>query len=219
MKKKYPQLAIINLLLAVGVIYLFFPYIIETFKLYKYDWTKYVSKILIKDYYKPSYYVATGLLIWIAGLNLLTMLIRINVPKFLFKTNILIALGLPLIYMLAIKNSTIANFWSKTIFPNMSMILTVLLCVCWGNWILGLVYNFTHKKRANLHHIVETLFMCFLLTLMILSDAWTGGIVGGYWSEGYIVFTEKAYCIIMGLFALYLPISSLVLYTCRNNRD
>ena len=210
MKKRYSQLAIWNILLAICAICLYLPYTLEAFDMPGFEWFKFVPDMLKTNYYDVLIYFGIILLLWFIGLNLITLLSHINLPKFLFKICIIVSLILPLIYVVALKNDSALNFWIKNIAPNIKTIAYVFLCVGWGTFILALIYNFTRKNHANLHHIIEALVMCVLLTLMIICNGWCG------WNFDNII---KLHGVMVGLFAIYLPISVVILFICRNKRD
>ena len=174
-----------------------------------FEWFKFVPNTLKGNYYNVLIYFGIALLLWFIILNLITILSRVNFPKFLCKITVILSLILPLMYILALKNTQILKFWIKTIVPNIKMIAYVVLCVSWGNFALALIYNFTHDNRTNLYHLVETLVMCTLLTLMIACYGWCGWTINS---------TVKIYGILIGLFAMYLPISAIILFVCRNKR-
>ncbi len=210
MKNKYVSLAICNILLAVCAICLYLPYTLEAFDMAGFEWFKFVPNLLKNNYYDVLIYFGLFLLLWFMVLNLITILSRVNIPKFLCKITVVLALILPFMYVSALKNETMLELWLKTIIPNIKIIAYVTLCVSCGNFVLALIYNFTHKNRANLHHLLEALVMCALLILMIICNGWCG------WS---IKSSVKIYGILIGLLAMYLPISAMVLFICRKNRD
>ncbi|MBQ8522527.1 MAG: hypothetical protein IJ458_02545 [Clostridia bacterium] len=210
MKKKYLQLATLNLILGICAICLYLPYTLEAFDMPGFEWFSFVSKVLKHNYYNVLVYFGVFLLLWIIVLTILSLLSRPNVAKFTFKICTIISLVIPLIYVLALKNDKALEFWIKTLAPNIKMISLVLMCVSWGSFVLALIFNYTRKNHANLHHIVQALVACVLLTLIVLVNGWCG------WSFNDITKIEG---VLIGLFAIYLPISSVILFVCRNKRD
>lgn len=210
MKKKYLSLAIFNILLGLVAICLYLPYTLEAFNMAGFEWFKFVPNTLKGNYYDVLIYFGLFLLLFFIISNFITLLSKVNIPKFLCKITVVIALALPFMYILALKNDTILKLWLKTIVPNIKMITYIVICVSCGNFVLALIYNFTHKNRANLHHLLEALVMCALLILMAICYNWCG------WE---IKSTIKIYGVLIGLLAMYLPISSLVLCICSRNRD
>ncbi len=210
MKKGYTKLATVNMLLGLVAVCLYLPYTLDAFNMPGFDWFKFVPKLLKDSYFDVLVYFGVFLIVWFIALNLISILSHINLPKLLFKVSIISALILPLIYVLAFKNETALEFWLKNIAKNAKMISYVLLGISIGSFVLGVIYNITRKNRANLHHITEAFTMCLLLLLMALCFGWCG------WDFDV---SYKIYGIMVGLFAIYLPISSVILYMCRNKRS
>lgn len=209
MKKKYIQLSIVNLILTVIAICLYLPYTLEAFNMAGFEWFDFVSKMLKDNYFEVLVGFGIFLLLWLMILNIFSIFSNANLPKVMFKLSAIMALILPLIYVLALKNDWALKFWIKNINSNIKMIAYTFIIVSWGSFILGLIYNFTKRNRANLHHILQALFMCGLLTLLIICNGWCG------WD---IDLTSKIYGIMVGWLAIYLPISSIVLIACSKKR-
>lgn len=209
MNKSYKLLAIFNLLLGVGAICLYLPYTLEAFNMPGFQWFKFVPDMLKDNYYDVLIYFGIGLLLWFIVLNAVSLLSRPNLPKVLFKVSTIVALLLPLLYILALNNDTFIKFWIENIAKNVKIISYIALCVSCGTFVLALIYNFKRNNRANLHHILQALFMCALLVLMILYNGWCG------WN---IELNYKIYGILIGWLAIYLPISCITLFVCRNKR-
>jgi peptidoglycan/LPS O-acetylase OafA/YrhL len=210
MKNKYNFLAVCNILLSVVAICLYLPYTLEAFDMAGFEWFKFVPKILKGNYDNILIYFGLFLLAWFIVLNLITIFNYVNMPKFLCKITVVLSLALPLAYMLALTHDWALEYWIKLIIPNIKMIAYIVLCVSGGNIVLALMYNFTSKNRANFHHLTESMVMCALLTLMIICFGWCG------WKIDNVV---KIYGIMIGLLAIYLPISAIVLFICRKNRE
>jgi len=209
MNKKYIQLAIYNLVLAVVAICLYLPYTLEAFDMPGFEWFKFVPDLLKNNYHKTLIYFGLFLLLWFIALNLFTILTHANLSKVIFKISIISSLVLPLAYVLALEFDWALDFWVKTIAPNIKMIAYILLIVSWGSFVLGLIYNFTKRYHANLHHIMEALVMCLLITLLVMVNGWCG------WKFDSVV---KMYGLMVGLFAIYLPVSAIILFICRKKR-
>ena len=209
MRKKYLKLAIVNFILGVCAICLYLPYTLEAFDMAGFEWFKFVPNMLKDNYYNVLIYFGVLLILWFILLNLIGILHHINLPKFLFKMSIIVALILPLMYVLALDNNFAFNFWIKNILPNIKTISYIFLGISCGTFVLGLIYNITRKNHANSHHIIEATVMCLLLVLMCIVNGWCG------WN---IDVTIKLYGIMIGLFALYLPISGVNLLFCKNKR-
>ena len=209
MKKGYTRLAFFNVILAVVAICLYLPYTLEGFNMAGFEWFKFVPDMLKDKYFNVLIYFGIFLLVWFIVLNLVSILSHLNLPKLMFKLAIIVALSLPLVYISALKFDAVAEIWVKNIAPNIKTIAYSVLCISCGSFGLGLIYNFTRSNKANLHHIVEALVMCILLILMIVCYNWCG------WD---IEVTFKIYGILIGLLAMYLPISAVTLLICRNKR-
>ena len=130
-------------------------------------------------------------------------------PKLLFKISIISALMLPLIFVLASKFDWALKFWIKTIAPDIKMISYILICVSVGSFVLGLIFNFTKDSKANLHHILQALVMCALMVLLVAINGWCG------WNVKNIL---KLFGVLMGLLAIYMPISSIIMLICAKKR-
>lgn len=209
MKKGYVKLSIINLLLGICAICLYLPYMLEAFNMAGFDWFKFVPNMLKDNYFDVLVYFGVFLLLWITALNVITLLSRPNRAKLVLKISTISALIIPVIYVLALKNNNALQFWIKNIAPNIKMISFIFLCVAWGSFILGLIFNCTRKNHANLHHVLQALFMSLLLTLLVAANGWCG------WGINNIT---KIYGVLVGLFAIYLPLSSVILFICRYKR-
>ena len=209
MNKRYSQLAVFNLLLGLCAICLYLPYTLEAFDMPGFDWFKFVPDMLKDNYGKVLIYFGIFLLLWIIGLSVLSLLNKPNLPKLLFKISAISALILPLIYVCAFEFEWAREFWVKNISSDIKMISFVVMGVSCGSFVLGLVYNFTRKNRANLHLIVQALVMCALLVLLVAVNNWCG------WDIKNVL---KLYGVLVGILAIYLPISSIILFMCRKNR-
>ena len=207
--KKYNSLAFFNLIFGVCAICLYLPYTLSAFNIKGFGWLDFAKNILKSKYFDVMVYFGIFLLIWIIALTVISLPCRINLSKLLFKLSTIVALALPLIYVLSIKYDFALEFWIKNIASNIKMISYVLLCVSGGCFILGIMFNFTRDGKANLHQILQALAMCVLLAVLIAVNGWCG------WKVNVI----KLFGVLMGVFAIYLPISSIVLMLCAKNRD
>ncbi|MBQ7798403.1 MAG: hypothetical protein IJ371_04700 [Clostridia bacterium] len=211
MKKGYTQLAIWNILLGICAICLYLPYTLDAFDMAGFDWFKFVPDMLKDNYSNVLINFGIFLLLWFIILNAISILYRPNLPKILFKVVVISALILPLIYVLALKQDWAFEFWVKNISSNIKNICYILLGVSCGSWILALIFNFTRNNRANLHHIIQGLTMSILLILFVAVHGWCG------W-ELSLEMLNKLYGLLVGLFAIYLPLSSVLLWVCRSKR-
>ena len=109
---------------------------------------------------------------------------------------------------MALKSDLILKIWLKLFANDIKTVSCTLIFVSCGLTVLGLLYNFTRRKRANLHHILQAITMCLLLILLVMANGWC-------WQ---IISMEKAFGLLMGLLAVYFPVSSLILYMFRNIR-
>lgn len=209
MKKKYSMLAGLNLMLGIIAICLYLPYTLEAFNMAGFEWFKFVPKMLKNNYGDVLIYFGIFLLLWIIVLNLISILSHCNLPKILLKISAITALLIPLIYVLAFKNDSALKFWINNIGANIKTISFVFLAISWGCCALGLLLNFTRDNHANMHHILQALFMCVLFTLLVATQGWCG------WQISKVY---KLYGLLIGWMAIYLPISSIILLLCRNKR-
>lgn len=207
-KKGYQTLAILNLLLGACAICLYVPYTIQAFNIKGLEWLNFAKDLLKNNYYNVLLYFGIFLLTWFIGLNLFSILSHFNVAKLAFKISVISALILPLIYVLALKYDEFLELWIKYIAPNIKVISYMFLCISIGSFALGLLFNFTKENRANIHHIVQALAMCVLLSLLIAINGWCG------WSVNIV----KLFGILMSLLAIYLPFSTLLLTICAKMR-
>lgn len=207
-KRGYLILSMLNFIFGVCAIFIYLPYTLEAFNIKGFGWIDYAKDVLNSDYYNALIYFGIFLLTWFIVLTFISLLSHINLPKLSFKLSTIIALILPLVFTLAIKNDKALEFWIKNIAPDVKMVSYIFLCVSWGTFGLGLVLNFIKDNRANLHIILQALTMCVLLTLVVAVNGWCG------WS----INLSKMFGILMALFAVYLPISSIVLIICTKKR-
>jgi len=210
-KKKYRLLAILNFIFGACAIALYLPYTFEAFNIKGMGWLNFAPDLFKSNYFDVLIYFGIFLLVWFIVTNALSLLSYVNMPKLAFKISIISALILPLIYVMALKFDFMLEFWIKSIAPNIKMISYIFACIAVGSFILGLVLNFTKENRANLHHILQALVMSILLILLIAVNGWCG------WSIGLSALL-KLFGVLMGLFATYLPISSIVLFVCAKKR-
>lgn len=208
-KNKYPILAAINLLLGIGAICLYLPYTIEIFNIKWLSWLDFAADIFKDSYYNILIYFGIFLLGWIIATNLVSIFSHANLPKVLFKLSIVSALILPLIYVMALKYEFVLEFWIKNIAPNLKTICYIFLCVACGLFISAIVCNFTNNNKANIHHLTQALVMCTVLILVLAINGWCG------WN---INSTIKLFGVLMGVYAIYLPISTIILLICAKNR-
>ena len=207
MNKKYLTLSLINFLLGICAICLYLPYTLDAFNVQS-EWLNFAPDILKHNYADSLIYFGIFLLLWIILLNIVSILSHANKAKILFKLSSVIALILPLIYVLALKYDWALEFWANNIAKNIKMISSVLLCISFGSLIFGLVLNFTNKNHANLYHIIQAVFMCLTLALVVAVNGWCG------WDVG----VDKMFGLLMGTFAVYLPTSAVILFIIRNKR-
>lgn len=209
MSKKYTLLLFFNFVLGFCAIILYLPYSLSAFNLKGFDWLNVAPDLLKSNYFNTLIYFGIFLLVWFICINAFSLLTHPNLPKTLFKLTSIISLILPLVYVLALKYNWALEFWIKNISKNVKMISYISLCVSWGTWLLALVFNFTKRHKANINHILQALIMCALLTLIVAVNGWCG------WS---ISNPLKIYGVLMGLFAVYLPISAIIMFIGRHSR-
>lgn len=207
MSKKYLTLSLINFLLGVGAICLYLPYTLEAFNIQS-EWLNFAPDILKQNYYNALIYFGIILLVWIIALNVISILSHANKPKIIFKLTSVIALILPLFYVLALKYNWALEFWINNIGKNIKTISSVLLCISFGSLALGIVLNFTNQNHAGIYHILQAAFMCLTLALLISVNGWCG------WDVG----VDKMFGLLMGMFAIYLPASAIILFITRKKR-
>ena len=211
MKKKYSTLSVFNFVFGVCAIMLYLPYTIKSFGLSGFDWfTKIAPNLLKEDYSKVLLYFGIALLAWIILVNAITLLNRPNLPKMLLKLSAISALLLPMMAVLCLKFEWALEFYIKNIAKNIKSISLILMGISCGLALLGLCFNFTRRNRANIYHILQAVTMCALLILMVAVYGWCG------WN---VKNTVKLYGVLIGLLAVYLPTSSVILFTLRNRRD
>lgn len=206
-KKKYLLLASLNFVLGICAICLYLPYTINALNIKGFGWLDFAKDILKNNYFNILVYFGMFLLVWFILLNIISLASRPNKPKTLFKISTIVALILPLIYVLALKNNAVLEFWINHVAENIKMICYVVLSVSWGLFALALIFNFTKRRKATFYHILQALAMCTLLTLFVAWNGWCG------WSVDYI----KMFGFLMGILAIYLPISTIILSICAKN--
>lgn len=208
MKKKYSLYALGNLILGLCSIVLYLPYTFRVFKISGFDWLDIAPDLFKANYSNVLIGFGAFILLWIILVNAISIINYPNIAKTLFKTAVIVALILPLTYVLALRSELILKIWLKYFADNIKTMSSGLIFISCGLVVLGLLYNFTRRKRANLHHILQAIAMCALLILLVMANGWC-------WQ---IISMEKAFGLLMGLLAVYFPVSSLILYMFRNIR-
>ncbi len=208
MKKKYLMYAAGNFILGLCAIILYLPYTFKAFNISGFDWLDLAPDLFKSNYHNVLIGFGVFILIWLILINAISLINFPNIPKTLFKSSIIVALILPLVYVLALRSEIVLEFWLKYFSKNIKTISCSLIFISCGLALLGLLYNFTRRKHANLHHILQAFTMCLLLILLVMSNGWCWQIAG----------VEKTFGLLMGLLAVYFPISSLVLYLFRKIR-
>lgn len=209
MHKQYKTLAGFNLLLGLGAIFLYLPYMLQAFDINTTKWIKLGVDLFEKNYFDVMIYFGIFLLGWIIAITVLSILSHPNKPKLVLKISTIAALALPLMYVLALRYDWALEFWFKNMAENIKTISYVLLIVSCGGFVLGLIFNFTKKNKANLHLIIQALVMCVLMVLLVAINGWCG------WDISRV---DKLYGSLMGLFAIYFPVSTIILMLCSNKR-
>ena len=151
------------------------------------------------------------LLVWIVGLTIVSLLSKPNVPKLILKVAVIAALALPLMDVLGLKYDWALEFWSENIIKNIKKISYILIIVACGSSVLGILFNFSKKHKSNLHHITQALVMSALLVLFVAVRGWCG------WKIDLDIMT-KLYGVLMGLLAIYLPISAPIIIVSSRRR-
>ncbi len=208
-RKNYRILSFFNLLLGVCAICLFLPTTFKLFEIKGFDWLDFAPDLFKKNHLDVEFYFGLFLIVWFIALNAISLLSRPNWSKTLFKVSIIVALILPLINILAVRYEFALKFWIKNIAPEIKTISMVLLCVSAGLFGLGLILNFARHNKANLHIVLQSLVMCVFLGLFIAVEGWCG------WKVDLLKMMGALYAV----FAIYLPISSIILLICAKNRD
>lgn len=210
-KKGYKTMAGINLLLGLCAVFLYMPYMLQAFDVNVTKWIEFGADLFKKNYIDVLIVFGIILLVWVVGLTILSLLCKPNIPKFILKVAVVAALALPLMYVLALKYEWAAEFWIKNIVKNIKTISYVLIIVSCGSFILGVIYNFSKKHKANLHHFTQALVMCVLLVLFVAVHGMCG------W-EIKLDIAMKLYGVLMGLFAIYFPLSTIFILQSANKR-
>ena len=208
MKKKYLMYAGVNLILGLCAIILYLPYTFKAFNISGFDWLNLAPDLFKANYYNVLIGFGAFVLIWLIMVNAVSIINYPNTAKTLFKSAVIVALILPLMYVLALKSEVVLKLWFKYFDKNIKTISCALVFTSCGLTLLGLLYNFTRRKHANLHHILQAFTMCALLILLVLSNGWC-------WQVTNI---DKMFGLLMSLLAVYFPVSSLVLYMFRKVR-
>lgn len=208
MKKKYLMYAGVNLLLGLCSIILYLPYTFKAFNIFGFDWLNLAPDLFKNNYHNVLIGFGVFILIWLILINVISLINFPNIPKTLFKSSVIVALILPFIYVLALRSELVLKLWFKYFDKNIKTISCALIFISCGLALLGLLYNFTRRKHANLHHILQSITMCGLLVLLAVANGWC-------WQ---VVAVDKAFGLLMGVLAVYFPISSLILYLFRKIR-
>lgn len=208
-RKNYKILSLLNLLLGVCAICLFLPTTLKAFSVKGFDWLDFAPDLFKDNYINVEFYFGLFLIVWFIVINAISLLSRPNLSKTLFKLSTIVALALPLMFVLAVKYEFALEFWIKNIAPEIKTIALVVLCVSAGLFALGLILNFVRRNRANLHIVLQALVMCAFLGLLIAAEGWCG------WKVDILKMVGVLYAV----FAIYLPISSIVLLICAKSRD
>ena len=208
MKKKYLMYSASNLIIGLCAIILYLPYTFRAFNISGFDWLDIAPDLFKSNYYNVLIGFGIFAIVWLILINTISLINYPNLPKTLFKLSVVVALSLPLMYVLAIRFDWALKFWLKNISKNIKTISYATMFISCGLAILGILYNITRRKHANFHHLLQAITMCAMLVLLVLLNGWC-------WHIGNI---DKIFGLLMGVFAVYFPISSLVLYLFRKIR-
>ena len=210
-KKGYKTMAGINFLLGLCAIFLYLPYMLQAFDIDASKWIEIGSDLFKKNYGDVLITFGIVLLVWIIGLTALSLLSKPNVPKFILKVAVIVALALPLMYVLALKYEWAVEFWVKNIAKDVKTISYMLIIVACGSSVLGTLFNFSKKHKANLHHIVQAFVMSALLILFVAVYGFCG------WKIDFELII-KLNGVLIGLLAIYLPISAPIILISSRRR-
>ena len=208
MKKKYLMYAAVNLIFGLCSIIFYLPYTIKAFNIPGFDWLNLAPELFGRNYDNVLIGFGAFILIWLIMINAVSIINYPNTAKTLFKSSVIVALILPIIYVLALRSELVLKLWLKYFDKNIKTISCALIFISCGLALLGLLYNFTRRKHANLHHIVQAFTMCVLLILLVMSNGWC-------WQVANV---GKMFGLLMGVLAVYFPVSSLLLYLFRKIR-
>ena len=210
MTKGYKLLAFISLLLGALAVVLYLPYTFNAFGVNCKSWFELSQDILKEEYFNVLIYVGIGLLGLIIVFNLVSIFKRPNISKICFKISTIIALLLPILFVMALnidKFEWAWKFWVEHISKNLKTYSYIAIGASAGLFIVGIIRNFTADNKAGFHHIFKTIFMIALLILMAYCYGWCN------WTINVNVI-DKIYGLLIGWLAIYLVLSTFVLLIC-----
>lgn len=212
-KVGYRVLAILNLILGAGAIFVYAPIMLSAFNVNVSKWNKVVVNLFDKNYSNVLICFGLAILVYIFILNIATFFYKLNVPKFCFKLGALVALVLPLIYVSGLKFDFMLEFWIKNIAKNIKTLSYISIVISGGLFLLGFIFNFISGPKANIVHILQNLAMALILLALIYINNWCG------WEYVKALPYIKIYGALMGVLGIYLPLSSISLLICAKLRD
>lgn len=210
MTKQYKLLAVISLLLGAVAVILYLPYTFDAFGVNCNSWFELSQDILKQEYFNVLTYVGVGLLGLIIVFNLISIFKRPNIAKICFKVCTIIALLLPIVFVMALnidKFNWAREFWVEYIAKNLKTYAYIAIGASAGLFIVALVRNFTADSKANFHHIFKALMMIALLVMMAYCFNWCK------WTINANII-NKIYGILIGWLAIYFVLSAVVLLIC-----
>ncbi len=206
-KSRYGLRALVNLLLGVGAIFFYTPYVLNAFNIKTEAWSKMLVKLLGDNYFNIMIWFGLVLMGYIVIFNIATILSKANGAKLSFKLTSVVSLLLPIVYVGALKYNAILELWIKAFAPNVKTIGLGFLVASFGLLFLGIFTSVKKHIKVNFYYLLQAIFMCALLTLLVSVNNWCG------WD----VNPTKAFGMLMSIMSVYLMASSIILFIFAKN--
>ncbi len=200
-KKRCMLLAFVNLILGGIGAFIYLPYFFEAFNMNVAGWSNAIHRLLSENYSKLLIWFGIILLAYIIITKIITMLSSKNLSCLCFKLSSIIALLLPLLYVMALQFDSILELWIKHIASNIKTISLIAAIISCGLLLLGIISSITRNRKLNIYLLIQSIAMCTLLVLLVSINSWVG----------WTINTIKGFGMLMAICPVYLLISVIIL--------
>lgn len=208
-KKRCMLIALINLILGGISAVVYLPYFFESFNIRVDGWSNAVSKLLANNQHDVLILLGIMLLSYIIITNLITILFSKNLSSLCFRLSSIIALLLPLAYVLALQFNSMLELWIKYVAANVKTISLIVVVISCGLLLLGIISSITKNRKLSIYLLMQTIAMCAIEILLISVNGWLG------WTVNAI----KGFGILTAIFPVYLLTSVVILLFGAKNKE